>query len=248
MKGRSFAGIGDSRKFLAQGAFVNRQDINVDEFVVTVLTWLYAGALNNSWRLSTTFVIGGADCDKASYIGYGPQQAKWCDEADNKVWYLEAIDADFNYTAPPNVESLGKPGFLQNVTVADVLRSSVYAFKNTGYRNKQRHQMPGFDLQEDISHGIYPGMTPTGYNGAFNLPVCDLSVTIQNYGHDKKVPAWKDAKILADYGYEMKWCGSVCGYGWETMSEFLHAAHLQDMESRCPVKVDLTHAGGVVNI
>jgi hypothetical protein len=219
--------------FLTGGGFLNA---SVNEVSTTqgFNTMIQGMAINQLWRQNKIFVMGGGKCGDNQGIGNGPQNATWCDPETNTAWYLYFWQANdvisttshqWGWVAPPpGAEQLGS-GQYQNISVANVIESSVKAYQQAGYNYTS--DVMAARMADAVQTGSgNPMAAGAAWEGIFSIPVCNVSQAVdQNYS-DKQY-------ILQDYGHDSRpvWCGPICDNDLEKTKLFINATLMEGFQS-----------------
>jgi hypothetical protein len=127
-------------------------------------------------------------CGDNQGIGTGPNET-WCGPATNTAWYLYFWEADSSsvvldhhkygwVTAPPGSDQLGQ-GAYTNITVANVIESSVRAYAVAGY--DYTADVASARLGDAVTHGwANPMADGAAWEGLFTIPVCNVSAAINS--------------------------------------------------------------------
>jgi len=224
---------GDIRSYISHGAYLNVTGVNVVETTNYFNTMVTSKAINALWSEQKVFIMGGGPCDDSGGIGSGPQEAKIC--RNNQAWYLYfwhegnghfLSESQYGYvTSPQGVNLLGS-GDYQNVTVADILNSSLDAY------NVAQFNYSSSTAQDRMESAIGQGWANpydegAAWEGTFTVPVCDVQwATKQDFLRQKQY-------VLQPYGSNSRpqWCGNVCTGRSDVTTAFLAAAHMDGFKS-----------------
>ncbi|KAI0829154.1 hypothetical protein F5Y06DRAFT_290880 [Hypoxylon sp. FL0890] len=232
MAGKNYDNSGDIKSYLQGGLFVNYPGVNIPEMIDVFNSFFIANAVNQLWRQQKVFIMGGAKCGDGQGIGEGPQDYSVC--RDGKAWYLyywHEGNGDFlsakqwgYVTMPPGADKLGQDIY-QNVTVADVINSSIDSY------NVAEYNYDANTAQERVKEALEggwrnPGAQGTSWEGTFTIPVCDVSGVVNQDWQGKE---W----VLQDYGSNSRpvWCGPICSNDWGKTQRFINAANMGGFKS-----------------
>ncbi len=111
-------------------------------------------------------------------------------------------------------------------SIKDVINSSLDAYNVAGYAYNSSTASTRVQsaLQDQWGN---PGAQGPSWEGTFTIPVCDVSVAMNDPNFERK------QFILQPYGHNMRpnWCGPVCNGDIQKTRDFINAANMKNFKS-----------------
>ena len=220
---------GNIGTFLQGGAFLELDIPDKTVVTKTLVRFLVAKMINWLWLKQRIFIMGGVKCDRPLRdFGPGEPSVKVC--LDGQAWYLyyycEPVYDSGWVGAPPGMNLLGRYGVYANISMHDVVKSSVQAYSRE--KDSIYQETPEDLVMKALLSGQDPAKQVPGWEGTFTIPVCEIS-------HSQGT--WEnEGQTMVSYGQLPKWCGNICGNSRIETKHFMDIMELKyynDPPSSC---------------